>query len=268
MLYITGLCYFVLTVKNIPMPAGPDCYDSMTQLYDEEVEGLNYQRQWYRHRWRYHPGKPNKPENKIFIMAPHGGSIEAGTTELALATAGFTKGFNGKPATNNTFDYFLFEGINPPNQNGRLHVTASNYNDPVALQLVGNSLVSLAFHGCTDEQANKALGIQPANQPLTACLIGGMNLAFKEILETQLQAAGFNAVQTNFNMLDGNLPENIINRNSNPEGGAQFELTTSFRKLLYTSFSRKGRRKSTTTGFWNFVDATRNAIALYQSTLV
>src|SRR5438093_12528034 len=81
------------------MPEGPDHYASMTALYAHEVEGINFTKEWYRHRWRYETFKNYKEENEIFIMAPHGGGIESGTTELALATAGFTNDFNGQPAT-------------------------------------------------------------------------------------------------------------------------------------------------------------------------
>jgi phage replication-related protein YjqB (UPF0714/DUF867 family) len=79
----------------------------MTALYGQEVEGLNYMKEWYCHPWKYQTAKKHKRENEVFIMAPHGGSIESGTTELALATAGFTNQFNGQPNTRYTYDYFI-----------------------------------------------------------------------------------------------------------------------------------------------------------------
>src|SRR4051812_29979495 len=100
------------------MPKGPDFYKSMTALYASETEGVNYTKQWYRHAWRYQTFKNYKKENAVFIMAPHGGSIESGTTELALATAGFAKNFDGQPATPGTFDFFIFNGTNPNGSNG------------------------------------------------------------------------------------------------------------------------------------------------------
>ena len=132
------------------MPEGPDYYDSMSALYENETEGVNFTREWYRHRARYASLKDYKDENKIFIMAPHGGSIESGTTELALATAGFVKNFNGATDTSITHDYFIFNGTNPKDENGKLHVTSSHYDDEDANELVSNSLISFAFHGCTD----------------------------------------------------------------------------------------------------------------------
>ncbi|MDF7812278.1 poly-gamma-glutamate hydrolase family protein [Hymenobacter sp. YC55] len=240
------------------MPEGRDFYCSMTDLYANEVEGTNFTTEWYRHLRRYETGKNYNEENSIFIMAPHGGSIESGTTELTLATAGFTNGFNGQPTTSDTYDYFIFNGINPNKENGKLHVTASRYNDPVATALVKTSLISLSFHGCTDEQPNESTGIG-----YKACLIGGVDRLFKELLEAQLSGAGFNAYITNQNMLDGNLPKNIINKNKR-QAGAQFELTTSFRASLHGINSRSKRRTTTNTDFWLFVNTIRESIEQYK----
>jgi len=243
------------------MPEGPDHYDSMTALYAHEVEGVNFTKEWYRHRWRYETFKNYKEENEIFIMAPHGGGIESGTTELALAAAGFTDDFNGKPATSDTYDYFIFSGINPRNQNGRLHVTSSHYNDPVANELVRNSLISLAFHGCTDTQPVESTG-----SGYKACLIGGLDKPFKQKLKQRLQKAGFNAFITTQKELNGDLPDNIINKNKR-KAGAQFELTTSLRKSFYGINNPGGRRTSTNADFWLFIDTIRKSIEQYKGQL-
>lgn len=240
------------------MPPGHDHYPSMTALYANEVEGINFTKEWYRHRWRYKTFENYKKEKEIFIMAPHGGSIERGTTELGLATAGFTNDFNGQPATSATYDYFIFNGTNPNNQNGKLHVTASNYDDAVANELVQNSLISLAFHGCTDIQP-----VETTGEGYEACIIGGLDEPFKQILEQRLVDAGFNAFITTQEMLNGNLPGNIINKN-NRNAGAQFELTTSFRKSLYKKNTLNERRTNTKAGFWLFINTIRESIEYYK----
>jgi phage replication-related protein YjqB (UPF0714/DUF867 family) len=244
------------------MPPGPDHYPSMSSLYASETEGVNYTKEWYRHRARYKTNRDYRDENKIFIMAPHGGSIESGTTELALATAGMTRGFNGEAGTNETYDYFIFNGTNPVNQNGKLHITASNYDDSDAHALVENSLISLAFHGCTDLQPNESTG-----QGYKACLIGGLDEELKEILEVQLRAADFNAFITTQELLNGNMADNIINQNKRNQG-AQLEITTSLRKSLYSKHSRKSRRQNTTADFWLFVNAIRAAIEEFEMQFV
>jgi len=241
------------------MPEGKDRYIGMNHLYAHETEGVNYTKEWHRHRWRYKTSKNYKDENEIFIMAPHGGGIERGTTELALATAGFTSDFNRHPASAETYDYFIFNGKNPGDQNGSLHVTASNYDDFVANELVQNSVISLAFHGCTDEQPEPNTG-----EGYKACIIGGLDIAFMTILEYQLHDAGFNARISDQEMLNGDLPDNIINKNKR-KTGAQFELTTSFRRSLYDIFDTPiGRKTSTNDDFWLFVNTIRQSIEEYQ----
>jgi phage replication-related protein YjqB (UPF0714/DUF867 family) len=244
------------------MPPGKDLYIGMNHLYAHETEGVDYTKEWHRHRWRYKTSQDNKDENEIFVMAPHGGGIEVGTTELALATAGFTSNFNRHPATTDTYDYFIFNGKKPGDQNGSLHVTASNYDDFVANELVQNSVISLAFHGCTDEQAKPN-----TTEEYKACLIGGLDIAFMTMLEYQLYDAGFNALISDQEMLNGDLPDNIINKNKR-RAGVQFELTNSFRQSLYDTFKTPlGRRTTTNDNFWLFVNTIRESIEDYKAQL-
>ena len=242
------------------MPAGPDHYIGMMHLYAHETEGVHYDKEWTRNRWSYKSFKIDKKESEVFIMAPHGGGIERGTTELALATAGFTTDFNRHPGTTQVYDYFTFNGTDPADENGRLHVTASNYDDPVALELVRNSTVSLAFHGCSNTQPAESTG-----DDYEACLIGGLDIPFMTLLEWKLYDAGFrNARITDQEMLNGDLPKNIINRNKR-NVGVQVELTRSFRKSLFNKFGAEERRTNTNDRFWLFVNTIRHAIEKYKT---
>ena len=53
----------------------------------------------------------------IVILAPHGGKIEPGTSELARAVAG------------SDIALYLFEGVKPSG-NRALHVTSTNFDEP------------------------------------------------------------------------------------------------------------------------------------------
>jgi Poly-gamma-glutamate hydrolase len=115
------------------MPPGPDTYKSMTALYNDprNVEGTTYGKRWKRHEWSQmveEQATDNTEAQKI-VMAIHGGGIEKGTSEIALAVAGY------HPATLATsddvfglHDFWLFEGL-LPSGNGKLHVTASHYDE-------------------------------------------------------------------------------------------------------------------------------------------
>lgn len=235
------------------MPEGPDTYSSFTHLTQNEVEGSSYQRRWKRHEWKHNGGSTSTPEKETIILAIHGGGIEMGTSELALATAGMVEGFNGAPATGENYDYYLFEGL-LSSGNGRLHVTASRFDDQVALELVQNARKCISYHGCTDTQPNESNGVG-----FKAVLIGGLDANLKEKCRVRLVQAGFNAYLTSQESLDGDLPSNIGNR-TKTGGCCQFEITTSQRASFFTNNTRAGRASSTTEEFWRFVNAVRQAL--------
>ncbi|QYA04553.1 poly-gamma-glutamate hydrolase family protein [Rhizobium sp. B21/90] len=60
------------------------------------------------------------------MIAPHGGKVERGTSELALAVAG------------TRLSYYLFEDLKPKG-NRDLHVTSSSFNETQALAVVESS---------------------------------------------------------------------------------------------------------------------------------
>src|SRR6185437_6170344 len=93
-------------------------------------------------------------------------------------------------------DFWLFEGL-LPKENGRLHVTASNYNDPIATELVQNARRCISLHGCTDRQANGRIQL------------GGLDVELRDIVLDELTAAAIDAEITHNRMLDGSLPDNI-----------------------------------------------------------
>ncbi|WP_376782030.1 poly-gamma-glutamate hydrolase family protein [Agrobacterium cavarae] len=67
-----------------------------------------------------------KRPSSVCVIAPHGGKVERGTSELALAVAG------------TRLSYYLFEDLKPKG-NRDLHVTSSSFNEPQALAVVENS---------------------------------------------------------------------------------------------------------------------------------
>ncbi|MFA1628164.1 poly-gamma-glutamate hydrolase family protein [Rhizobium mongolense] len=62
-----------------------------------------------------------KRPSSVCVIAPHGGKIERGTSELARAVAG------------TELSYYLFEGLKPKG-NRDLHVTSSNFNEPQSVR--------------------------------------------------------------------------------------------------------------------------------------
>ncbi len=109
-------------------------------------------------------------EPQKIVMAIHGGGIEQGTSEIALATAGYHPATLATPVDGyGLHDFWLFEGL-LPKKNGKLHVTASNYDEPIATELAQNARRCISLHGCRDEQAKGKIQI------------GGLDLELKDIV--------------------------------------------------------------------------------------
>lgn len=137
----------------------------------------------------------------VTIVAPHGGGIEIGTSELAARVA------------RARHSLFLFEGLKPPWQNRGLHITSHRFDHPQCVSLVARSPVTLAVHGCKGE---------------SQIYVGGLDVQLKALLVSRLTAAGFPASGEGHKYLGQN-PLNICNRGSRG-AGAQIELTRDFRE--------------------------------------
>jgi phage replication-related protein YjqB (UPF0714/DUF867 family) len=229
-----------------------DLYDSMTELYNDpaNVEGTTYGKRWRRHDWSQtiEEQVTDNIETQKIIMAIHGGAIEPGTSEIALATAGY------HPATFDTpvdgyglHDFWLFEGL-LPGDNSKLHVTASHYNEPIATELVRNARHCISLHGCTDEQAKGKIQI------------GGRDHELREIVLAELDAADIPAEITTDRDLLGEDLENIANK-TKIGGCAQLEIGKSYRASLFGINKRQHRKNTPKDSFWLLVGALRKAMS-------
>lgn len=137
------------------------------------------------------------------VLAPHGGRIEPGTSEIAEAIAGAD------------ISFYAFEALkNGAHEN--LHITSHRFDEPTALDLVGKCLVAVAIHGRRDD-GNDGIWL------------GGRATALSDSIGASLRAAGFKA---NLNQrLPGLNPANICNRTL-AGAGVQLELTRSLRRRL------------------------------------
>ena len=237
------------------MPPQPDTYNSMTALYSDpsNVEGTTYAKRWKRHEWSQMVEKQatDAPETQKIVMAIHGGGIEPGTSEIALAVAGYHPDTLVASVDNlGLHDFWLFEGL-LPSGNGKLHVTASHYDEPIATELVQNARRCISLHGCSDTQANGKIQI------------GGRDLELRDIVLEELTIAGIPAEITTNQMLGGDLPDNIANK-TKILGCVQLEMGTSYRSSLFGTNTQPQRKKTTNTQFWLLVGALRKAMSRVQ----
>jgi phage replication-related protein YjqB (UPF0714/DUF867 family) len=229
-----------------------DRYPSMTALYADpsNVEGTTYGKRWRRHEWiqLVEAQTTDNPKAQKIVLAVHGGGIEGGTSEIALAVAGY------HPATlaaatdcHGVHDLWIFEGL-LNRCNSTLHVTSTNYDDPIALELVQNSRRCISLHGFSDDDANGR------------SQIGGLDTELKSIVLEELTVAGISARIADPE-LNGNDPDNICNRTT-IGAGVQLEMGATYRALLFAPGcnTRELRKNNTNAAFCNLVGALRRAM--------
>jgi phage replication-related protein YjqB (UPF0714/DUF867 family) len=137
----------------------------------------------------------------VAVIAPHGGGIENGTSELARAIAG------------NDFSLYLFEGMRASKNYTALHLTSRYFDEPECLQLIAACPYVIAVHGCA--------GLEPS------VLMGGRDAELGAALGAAIEAAGINVV-TSGHRFPAVHPDNVCNRGARGQG-VQLEVTESLR---------------------------------------
>ena len=174
----------------MPLTAATDTYTSFAELDGREILGTDYRVRWL-----------ERPAARVVVIAPHGGGIEIGTSQLAARIA------RGRHSL------FLFEGLKPAWQNRGLHITSHRFDHPQCVALVSCKPVTLAVHGCRGE---------------SRIYVGGLDTELKRLLTAKLSDAGFPATSDNHPYLGLN-PLNICNRGARARG-VQLELTRDLRE--------------------------------------
>ncbi len=140
----------------------------------------------------------NRPSS-LLILAPHAGSIELGTSELARLIAG------------NKHSLYLFEGSATHPLPSRLHVTSHHFDEPIALEITRESGMAVSIHAMKNRTG------------LPELCIGGRFSGREAFLE-RLKALepGFSAGTCE--RFRGTHPDNIVNLSRTP--GVQLEFAS------------------------------------------
>ena len=231
-----------------------DKYDSMTELYADpaNIEGTTYGKRWRRHEWiQIVEGQAtDNREGQKIVLAVHGGGIEEGTSEIALAVAGYHPAtFAQATDCFGLHDLWIFEGL-LTDGNSKLHVTSTHYNDPIALKLVQISKRCLSLHGLGDAAANGKIQI------------GGLDTELMGIVLKELTAAGIPAAIAIGPGTNGNATENICNKTTT-RAGVQLEMGKTYRESLFAPGcdTRELRKNNTNANFCKLVTALRKAMS-------
>jgi phage replication-related protein YjqB (UPF0714/DUF867 family) len=135
------------------------------------------------------------------IVAPHGGGIEIGTSELAGLIAA------------EEHSLFTFDGLKPRGRNRDLHITSHHFDHPDCVALAARHRVVLAIHGCKGAASQ--------------IYVGGLDRELGALLTERLNAAGF-PTSAHGHQYPGHHRLNICNRGARGRG-VQLELTLDLR---------------------------------------
>lgn len=171
--------------------------------------------------------------SRVAIVAPHGGGIEPGTSEVSRSIA------------RDEFSLYLFEGMKMQG-NADLHITSTRFDEPQCLQLLKGVEVAVTVHG---EGGDREV-----------VFLGGRHVVLVERLRAELEPYGFRVERHSSPWLQGTNPENICNRCASGLG-VQLELSAGLRKTFFRSLSSAAGRAQTTERFAQFSEAVRAVLA-------
>jgi phage replication-related protein YjqB (UPF0714/DUF867 family) len=198
-----------------------DTYHNFAALEQHERAGIDYE------------VLVRRAEPAFAIVAPHGGGIEPGTSEIADAIA------------RQRWSFYSFEGLKRLG-NRVLHITSTRFDEPMCLLLLGKTSRVVTIHG--EESDDDGEGV----------FVGGLDVDLGTSIGALLTAQGFNVRKHPDCNLQGLDPENICNRGT-AGAGVQLELSHAVRATLFEYLTREGR-KHPTPRFTVFVDAVSRAL--------
>ncbi len=166
------------------------------------------------------------------ILALHGGGIEPGTEELALEVHEPEEGL------------FIFSGIKKTG-NRLLHITSTKFDHPEALELVENSVLTIAIHGAGGKE------------PIT--YLGGLCEKGIRAIAEELTSNGFHVSTKPPPGIDGKDPQNIVNKNLRKKG-VQVEISEAQRAMFFKGLHSRILRQQKTEIFYEYAKALRAGI--------
>lgn len=170
----------------------PDIYSNFRELQSNEQEGRDYRI----------TTSPNW--HSVIIVAPHGGTIERYTSQIAKWIAGEDSA------------WYSFEGIKADSR--RLHITSHNFDEPLLLQGLQQAKTVMTIHGLK-------------NSIEEFLMIGGLDLTFGNELRVALQHQGF-IVKESEQGYRGERATNICNLGWTGKG-VQLEMSIALRKRIF-----------------------------------
>ncbi|MDX6151419.1 poly-gamma-glutamate hydrolase family protein [Marinococcus sp. PL1-022] len=177
----------------------------------------------------------------LVALAPHGGAIEAGTSELVEElhrSCHFSAyDFHAKKRTGNR----------------RLHIRSTCFDEPRALSLAAEALFTVTLHGYRGEERKT--------------YIGGLDTSTADLIGAELAASGFSVDFEPPSAIEGKYKGNICNKNRRKQG-VQLEISSAQRRAFFAnedlSSANRGNRLSS---FYEYAGAIGRALRRAETTV-
>ncbi|MEO7868836.1 MAG: poly-gamma-glutamate hydrolase family protein [Candidatus Eisenbacteria bacterium] len=186
--------------------AGRDAYGNDAELRSAERESADYRVRAVR-----------RERARTLVVAPHGGGIEPGTSEVACGIAG------------DDLSLALFEGLKPGG-NRRLHVTSTHFDEPRCLELLEAADCVVAIHG------------ERGESPMV--YLGGRDMELGKSIQAALLESRYAVAAHENPALQGFDPRNICNRGQTG-AGVQLELSAGLRRTFFAGPTHAERARPT-----------------------
>ena len=163
-----------------------DDYSNFSALAARKQEGTHFK------------VRTRRRNSDFLVAAPHGGCTEPHTSRIAMAVAG------------DRHSLYIFDALAKG-----LHITSSRFDEPRGVQLARDHSKVLTVHGCQDGRSSTV-----------NVFVGGLDIALRDDVIEQLQAAGFTA--TIDRRTAGSARRNLCN-GGRSGAGVQLEITRRLR---------------------------------------
>lgn len=199
-----------------------DKYSSYYELAQQEKLGIDYLIE------------ENQSQSDILIMAPHGGNIEFGTTEIARDVA------------RENYGYYSFIGLRHDNLR-ELHLTSHNFDEPRALARIKKAQSVVTIHGFKGEQQ--------------LIYLGGLDKTFKYYIAKALHEHGF--IVRRSIKYKGSHANNICNLGKRGMG-VQLEISSALRNVLFKDVCTFEGRSRKDPRYFELIKAIRAGIKNFE----
>jgi phage replication-related protein YjqB (UPF0714/DUF867 family) len=168
--------------------------------------------------------------SNVVVLSFHGGLIEPRSTELANAVAD-KFGWSHYDFSGHGTSSCLAGGSNF----GRLHITATNFDDPLAVATVMSSKKAVSIHGYSDSRGNGkgTICVGGANRGQVQAFIASVQSSGFQFTNYQILAVdaanGASTAGIDCSGLTGSASDNLVNRVAGGSGGLQLEMSNAIK---------------------------------------